>query len=191
MDRKQIIDWKQIIAGIIIGGIVSFAGTFFSMGQRLATLETQVENYKRIKEQKREKQVTKKPLMLNISGNWNAVANDLKYDSEGLAELFKYTSIITIEQKNHIINCSGTVKTYDKKTSNHLYDVKYRGSGVLYGDGHITIRYEQHCELTLNYGVMILKFSFDGKKAEGFYLAKRPDKDNKYLFGKLSLDRIR
>jgi hypothetical protein len=40
------VDWGQIIGGVVIGAILGIAGTFYFQGQKLATLESQIEQLK-------------------------------------------------------------------------------------------------------------------------------------------------
>jgi len=40
------IDWGQVIGGVVIGAILGIAGTFYFQGQKLATLESQIEQLK-------------------------------------------------------------------------------------------------------------------------------------------------
>lgn len=40
------IDWGQVIGGVVIGAILGIAGTFYFQGQKLASLEAQIEQLK-------------------------------------------------------------------------------------------------------------------------------------------------
>lgn len=40
------IDWGQVIGGVVIGAILGIAGTFYFQGQKLATLESEIDQLK-------------------------------------------------------------------------------------------------------------------------------------------------
>ena len=40
------IDWGQVIGGVVVGAILGIAGTFYFQGQKLAALESQIEQLK-------------------------------------------------------------------------------------------------------------------------------------------------
>lgn len=162
----------------IITAMITIASTFFLVGRW-------AERNKRFPKQQ-------EPFTLKVSGTWEGEGEDLEYKSEGIRALVDYKITSKIKQRNNELYYDGTITMYSKNNKEEISKNKLFARGILQNDGYATLSYQQQgiANKSLNYGVILMNFSFNSINANGFFLARDPSNYAETALGKFQLKRI-